>query len=67
MLDELSTSLTSKEYKMSKLIKFQTVSYCHAMRNHGWSVEVIASRLECPVEDVNLMLESSPVGASVHG
>jgi hypothetical protein len=52
---------------MSKLIKFQTVSYCHAMRKQGWSVEVIASRLECPVEDVNLMLESSPVGASVHG
>ena len=64
---ELLTSLASKEYKMSKLIKFQTVSYCHAMRKQGWSVEVIAFRLECPVEEVSLMLESSPVGASVHG
>jgi len=52
---------------MSKLITFQMVDYCHAMRNHGWSVEVIASRLECSVEAVNLMLESSPVGSSIHG
>jgi hypothetical protein len=64
---ELLTSLGSKEYKMSKLITFRMVDYCHAMRNHGWSVEVIASRLECSVEDVNLMLESSPVGVSIHG
>ena len=52
---------------MSKLITFQMVDYCHAMCNHGWGVEVIASRLECSIEDVKLMLESSPVGSSIHG
>jgi hypothetical protein len=52
---------------MSTLLRFQVVSYCHAMRNHGWAVEVIARRLGYTVEAVNLMLESSPVGASIHG
>ena len=52
---------------MSKLVSFQVVQYCHAMRNHGWSVEVIAKRLGCEVETVKLALESSPVGASIHG
>lgn len=52
---------------MSKLVHFQCVDYCHAMRNHGWSVEVIASRLEWSVEAVKLALESSPIGSSPHG
>lgn len=52
---------------MSKLVHFQCVDYCHAMRNHGWSVEVIASRLEWSVEAVQLALESSPIGSSSHG
>ena len=52
---------------MTKLEKFQCVNYCHAMRNHGWSVEVIATRLEWSVEDVKLALESSPIGSSIHG
>jgi hypothetical protein len=59
--------LNEKGKKMLKAEKFQMVNYCHAMRNHGWSVEVIASRIGCSVEDVNLMLESSPVGSSIHG
>jgi hypothetical protein len=52
---------------MSKLVHFHDVSYCHAMRNNGWSVEVIAKNLGYTVEVVNLILESSPVGASPHG
>lgn len=56
-----------KETDMSKLVHFQCVDYCHAMHNHGWSVEVIASRLEWPVEAVKLALESSPIGSSPHG
>ena len=53
---------------MSELLyKFKCVAYCHAMRNHGWSVEVIAARLEWSVEDVMLALESSPIGFSIHG
>jgi hypothetical protein len=52
---------------MSKLVEIQCVDYCHAMRNHGWSVEVIAARLEWSIQDVKLALESSPIGASIHG
>lgn len=52
---------------MSTLVRFQVVSYCHAMCNIGWSIEVIAKRLGYTVEAVNLILESSPVGASPHG
>ena len=57
-----------KELQMNELLyKFKCVAYCHAMRNHGWSVEVIAARLEWSVEDVMLALESSPIGSSIHG
>ena len=52
---------------MNKQEKFHFVQYCHAMRNLGWSVEVIADRLEWSVEEVNLALESSPIGSSIHG
>lgn len=52
---------------MSKLFEIQCVNYCHAMRNRGWSVEIIAARLEWPVEAVKLALESSPIGSSPHG
>jgi len=66
-MDPVVVLTLDKELQMSELIKFQMVDYCHAMRNHGWSAEVIASRLGCSVEDVKLMLESSPVGSSIHG
>ena len=52
---------------MYKLAYFQFVQDCHTMRRMGYPVKAIAVRLASPVDEVELALESSPVGASPHG
>ena len=52
---------------MYKLAYFQFVQDCHTMFGMGYPVEAIAVRLASPVDQVELALESSPVGASIYG